>query len=103
MIEGLPGDAAAYKRTAIFDEASLPPGLRRRHSTREEVWGVITVLAGRLAYRILEPASATLLTPGRPGLVRPRQYHQVEPDGPVRFFVEFYRRPSMPGSEDRHG
>jgi tellurite resistance-related uncharacterized protein len=87
---GLPGGLAAYKRTPVFDQDSLPAGLRREHRTKPGVWALIQVLEGRLRYRILEPASEQVLTPTRPGLVRPGEAHEVEPLGPVRFFVEFH-------------
>ena len=47
----LPADAACYRSTAIFDEVSLPKGLRRRHATKGGVWGVIRVLEGSLTFQ----------------------------------------------------
>jgi tellurite resistance-related uncharacterized protein len=92
MAEGLPPDVAPYKRTPVFDQDTVPAGLRRSHSTKAGVWGVIQVLEGRLRYRIYEPASEQILSPGGPGLVWPAQLHEVEPLGPVRFFVEFHAK-----------
>jgi tellurite resistance-related uncharacterized protein len=85
--------AMPYKRTPVFDENTLPTGLRREHRTKLGVWGVIRVLEGRLRYRVLDPAAEMILTPGRPGLVLPDQPHLVEPLGPMRMQVEFYDRP----------
>ena len=83
--------SAPYKTTAIFDEASLPAALRREHSTKAGVWGVIRVLEGRLA---LHRADETIvLTPDRPGLIAPEEPHHVEPLGPMRMRVEFHARP----------
>jgi len=90
MVETLPDDVIAYRRTPIFDQESIPVGLRRRHVTKDAVWGLIVVLDGRLLLRHLEPASERLLTPEAPGIVAPQQPHEVEPVGPVSFFVEFY-------------
>jgi len=81
-----------YKCTAVFDEHSLPAGLRGEHRTKPGVWGVIRVLEGRLRYRVFEPASETILEPGRPGLVLPDRPHCVEVLGPLRMQVEFYDR-----------
>ena len=39
---------------------------------------------------MLHPASERLLLPGDPGVVAPDQPREVN-QGPVRFFVEFYR------------
>lgn len=91
----LPPDVRPYKRTPDFTEATLPEGLRRAHDTKAGVWGLIHVLEGRLAYRVTDArrtASETVLTPeGEPGLVEPTILHEVEPLGPVRFYVEFHR------------
>ena len=88
--DGLPPGLAAYKRTPVFDQDSLPAGLRRSHRTKAGVWGLIHVIEGRLHYRTFDPVSETELAPGKPGVVRPGQLHEVQPLGPVRMFVEFY-------------
>ena len=88
----LPAGYTAYKRTPDFDQSSIPNALRKDHSTKPGVWGVIHVLAGRLQY-IVEPplASERILDPGVLGIVVPEVLHRVIPDGEVRFFVEFHR------------
>ena len=92
----LPPDAAPYNKTAVFTETSVPAGLLRAHATKADVWGLIHVLEGRLAYRITDPrapAMERILTPADPaGLVEPTILHEVEPLGAVRFYVEFHRR-----------
>lgn len=96
----MPEGLVAYKRTAEFDETSVPAGLRKNHSTKQGVWGLIQVLSGRLRYRIDGLGGLELLLePGRQGVVVPEVLHHVEPDGPVRFFVEFHHRPGSPGVE----
>ena len=77
-IKTLPTTVAAYKQTPEFDEASLPVGLRKRHSTAPGVSGRIVVLAGTLRCRILEPEEL-LLDPEHPGVVEPEVPHEVEP------------------------
>lgn len=81
-----------YKSTPVFDEASLPAGLRREHRTKEGVWGVIRVLKGELRYRVLDPASETIIDRDHPGLVLPNQPHLVEPLGAMQMQVDFYDR-----------
>lgn len=81
-----------YKSTPVFDENTLPAGLRREHRTKAGTWGVIRVLDGRVRYRVLDPVSETILDPDRPGLVLPEQPHFVEPLGAMRMQVEFYDR-----------
>ncbi len=98
--QGLPAGLVAYKRTAIFDESTMPAGLRRGHRTKDGVWGLIRVLDGRLRYRILEPLSEEILDSERYGVVWPAQSHEVEPIGAVRFFVEFYAEPATVAAQD---
>jgi tellurite resistance-related uncharacterized protein len=43
-----PTVAQAYRCTPVFDENTLPAGLRRAHRTKPGVWGAIRVLEGRL-------------------------------------------------------
>ena len=81
-----------YKSTPVFDEDSLPAGLRREHRTKEGVWGVIRVWKGELRYRVLEPVSETIIDPDHPGLVLPNQPHLVEPLGAMQMQVDFYDR-----------
>lgn len=94
----LPPDVRAYRRTPVFDQDSVPAGLRRDHATKAGVWALIHVLEGRLGYLVLEPRKDEILSPGRPGLVRPEERHQVTPQGQVRFFVEFYAETPPEGS-----
>jgi tellurite resistance-related uncharacterized protein len=79
-----------YKSTPVFDENTLPAGLRKEHRTKVGVWGVIRMLSGRLRYRVLDPISETILDPDHSGLVLPDQPHMVEPIGPMKMQVEFY-------------
>lgn len=96
-------EAEPYKRTPVFDENSLPAGLRREHRTKPGVWGIIRVLEGRVRYRVLDPASEMILEPGHPGLVRPDEPHRVEPLGPMRMQVEFYNEPPELCTGDSEG
>jgi tellurite resistance-related uncharacterized protein len=89
----LPAGLVAYRRTPIFTETTLPAGLRNRHQTKPGVWGVITIVEGRLRLRRLDPPGDTVLDPSCPGIVAPEEMHEVEPLGAVRFFVEFHAAP----------
>jgi tellurite resistance-related uncharacterized protein len=90
-----PPDLTPYRRTAEFTEATVPAGLLRAHNTKAGAWGLIHVLQGRLAYRITDPrrppCETVLTAEGEPGVVEPTILHEVEPLGPVRFYVEFLR------------
>lgn len=98
MEDELPPGLTAYKRTPVFNENTVPPGLRREHRTKDTVWALIHVLEGKLLYRILLPPGEQVLTPEKPGVVRPGQPHEVTPVGHVRFFVEFYAERPPAGS-----
>jgi len=84
---------APYRSTAAFDETTLPAALRREHSTKAGVWGVIRVIEGRLRLQIKGSREHRVLTPDQPGLVMPEQVHCVEPMGRMRLRVDFYDRP----------
>jgi tellurite resistance-related uncharacterized protein len=90
MTRRLPPDLVAYRRTPVFTEMTLPAGLRHRHQTKPGVWAVITVVKGRLRFRRLDPPAETILDAASPGIVAPEEPHEVEPLGPVRFFIEFH-------------
>jgi tellurite resistance-related uncharacterized protein len=77
-----------YKSTSVFDETSLPAGLRRDHSTKAGVWGVIRVLEGELLFE--REGETHTLTPAAPMLILPEQKHRVEPLGAMRMRVDFY-------------
>jgi tellurite resistance-related uncharacterized protein len=79
-----------YKSTAEFDEITLPAALRNDHATKAGVWGVIRVSAGAVRLT-LEDGSERTVSPADPALVEPEQRHRVEPLGPVRMSVDFYR------------
>ncbi len=88
----LPQGLAPYSRSPEFNQDTLPASLQNGHRTKAGTWALIHVLEGSLLYRILEPLSETVLTPGRPGVVRPEEPHEVHPRGPVRLYLEFLRR-----------
>jgi tellurite resistance-related uncharacterized protein len=100
VINRLPEGLEPYSRTGVFTQGTLPAALRRAHSTKPDAWGLIHVLEGALTYRITDPrrdTAETMLTPqGPPGVVEPTILHEVEPHGPVRFYVEFHRRRPEP-------
>ncbi|MGN6500296.1 MAG: DUF1971 domain-containing protein [Tsuneonella sp.] len=95
MSEQLPAGLIAYKSTPLFNEATIPAGLLRDHSTKDGVWGLIRVEAGQLRYVVTDDQRAAcervLSSSAEPGVVEPTILHHVEPLGPVRFYVEFYR------------
>ena len=87
-----PDNFKVYRKTAEFNERTIPPSLRRDHSTKAGVWAKIQVIEGKLNYRIDPLAAQFELSPAVPGIVIPEARHHLEAIGSVRFFVEFYKR-----------
>ena len=84
-----------YKSTPVFDEISLPQGLRRDHSTKDGVWGVIRILEGEMELHFAD-GRLERLNPENPGLLSPCEVHFVAPVGKVRMKVDFYdQEPSI--------
>ena len=95
----LPADWVAYRRSPIFDEASVPQALLARHGTKAGVWARIHVLEGRLRYRLHAPFDEEqILDSATPGVILPGVEHDVTPLGAVRFYVEFHQRPKDSGA-----
>ena len=87
-------EAVPYKVTPVFDEFTLPAGLRREHRTKPGVWGVIRVLEGQV--RLVKPLGIYTLTKDTPGLVEPDEPHWVDPIGRIKMQVEFFdSRPDL--------
>ena len=89
----LPDEFVSYRTTPVFTETSVPAGLTQAHATKAGVWARIVVLEGALRYHVRALDRSFVLDPARPGIVLPEVEHRVEPLGPLRFYVEFYRAP----------
>ena len=99
-----PDGLVPYRRTPEFDETTIPGGLRSEHATKRGAWARIHVVSGTLRYCVgapihrsfrVEPASGAIIVPEIP--------HRVEPEGPVRFFVEFWRAEPPSAAPDAPG
>jgi tellurite methyltransferase len=91
----LPSGFLPYQRTKVFTEETVPVGLLASHATKRGVWGLIHVHSGALSYSVDPPLRAAhRLAPGVQGVIVPEVEHAVKPIGPVRFLVEFWRRPA---------
>lgn len=95
MTPQLPDGVTAYKRTATFDQSSVPAGLLQDHSTKEGAWGVLRLESGRLRYVVTDPRRqpfVVVVTPDtREIVIETAVVHYVELLAPVEFHVEFYR------------
>ena len=94
-----PDGLVRYRRTREFDEASIPAGLRCEHATKRGTWARIHVIAGALHYRVGAPIHRSIrVVHSSSAVIVPQVPHLVSPDGPVRFFVEFWRMERPGGS-----
>lgn len=90
----LPEGFVPYQQTPIFDNQTIPEGLRKNHSTKPGVWGMIHVKQGKLKYRIYEPLNTeVILSPRTPGIVLPEVEHDVQLFDNTQFYVEFWHHP----------
>lgn len=89
-MKSLPPNVQSYSRTATFTQDTVPKGLLKNHTTKENVWAVIHVSAGMLEYTI-DNREIHILEPGKNGVIEPQIPHHVKPLGAVSFFVEFYK------------
>jgi len=87
---------APYRSTPVFDADTLPAALRREHSTKAGVWGLIQLLEGSVELHFADGSAAKRLGPGVPGLVAPEQPHWVIPLGDFRMRIDFYDTPPDP-------
>jgi len=87
----LPEDVTSYSKTPVFNEQNVPGTLLKDHKTKAGTWGVIHILEGALLYKTCSDDAAVTLRPNLPGIIPPKTPHSIEPLGPVRFFVEFFR------------
>jgi tellurite methyltransferase len=79
------------RRTELFTEATMPAGLRRAHRVATGTWAELAVEAGRLRLHLAPLGLEVELGPGDRHAIPPDVDHAVEPDGPVRFTLAFFR------------
>lgn len=87
--------AEPYKTTPVFDNDTLPDALRREHSTKAGVWGLLRVLEGHVRLIFADPPRSVEVTPEHPAEIPPQALHHVELTGPMRMQVEFYKAPPL--------
>ena len=101
----LPESVRLVRTTPVWDDQTMPAGLRRGHRVASGTWGRIVVHAGRLRFRAdTVPPIDVELTAGSTQPIPPDVEHEVAPLGPVRFAVEFFAVSRDPaGGEDGEG
>jgi tellurite resistance-related uncharacterized protein len=97
MTLSLPEGAIKYSQTKTYNETTIPKPLLSNHSTKPNSWGLIVIEAGKLIYTRIDKPPQTL-TEVTPGVILPGELHQIAPQGPVSFHVEFYHDPDITAS-----
>ena len=99
-----PDGLVPYRRTPEFDETTIPAGLRSEHATKRGAWARIHVVSGTLRYCVGAPIHRSFrVEPATGAIIVPEIPHRVEPEGPVRFFVEFWRTEPPGAAPDAPG
>lgn len=86
-----PTTLVPYHRSPEFDEESVPENLLQKHTTKDGVWAMVRVLEGDMRFVDLDSGQETPVNPKKPAFIEPGQAHRIEVDGPVRFYVEFFK------------
>lgn len=86
-----PARPEPYKKTAIWDQDTLPDAIRNEHRTKEGTWGLLRLLEGSATLVFTDDGRKVPVAPGKPGVIPPKETHYVALDGPARMQVEFYR------------
>lgn len=85
--------AVPYRSTPVFTNDTLPEALRRAHSTKTGVWGLLKVLKGSIVYVIEETGERQLVQAPGTIMILPQLLHYVVPQGEMEMRVEFYHEP----------
>ena len=98
----LPEGLQIVRATATWAEGSMPAALRRAHRVASGRWGRLRVEEGQVRFRAATtPPFDVLIGPGGAQPIPPGVDHDVEPQGPVRFFVEFLEKPPLAPDDAR--
>lgn len=80
-------------RTASFDDATLPAGLRRDHRVASGVWGRLRVLEGAVRFTMAtDPPVDRVVGAGDEQPIPPEVAHAVVPEAGTELAVDFLRR-----------
>jgi tellurite resistance-related uncharacterized protein len=91
----LPDGLQLVRTTDVFDETTVPAGLRRAHRVADGVWGRLVVHTGSVVFVFDDdPDHPITVAAGEAVTIPPTRQHHVELTGPATFAVEFHRLPS---------
>jgi tellurite resistance-related uncharacterized protein len=81
-----------YRSTPVFTNDTLPDALRRAHSTKVGVWGLLKVFKGTILYVTEETGECQMVQAPGTVMILPQQLHSVEPQGDIEMQVDFYHQ-----------
>ncbi|NQZ59133.1 MAG: DUF1971 domain-containing protein [Lentisphaeraceae bacterium] len=87
----VPSTHKVYKKTPLFDQDSIPAGLRKKHNTAEGVWGRLVVVFGSVQFIDFETKEVIVASPIRSVAIKPQRWHYLNVTGPVELYGEFYK------------
>lgn len=87
----LPDTVEKYSQSRAFTETTTPANFQKHHATRPGVWGKLVMESGSMAFEWETNAGLSALAAGDTVVIPPETPHRVILQGPVSFFVEFYR------------
>ena len=90
-MSALPDTVDKYSQSRVFTETTTPANFQKHHQTRPGVWGKLVMERGAMQFEWEGDEAALSLAAGDTVVIPPETPHRVILDGPVRFFVEFYR------------
>lgn len=95
MLTNLPEGLIKYSESPKFDQDTLPLALQKEHRTKAGCWAKAVLSEGSINY-VLEnkPEEVFTLTAGQFAIIEPEEPHHVELIGPVKFHLEFYKKPT---------
>jgi tellurite methyltransferase len=103
----LPEGLRYVRASQVWDEHTMPSGLRRAHRIATGSWGRLVVSEGRLRFSAATiPAFEASVDTTRTQAIPPDVEHHIEPLGAVRFLIEFYaidRHEHRPGTDHGRG
>ena len=88
---GLPNSVEKYSQSRAFTETTTPPNFQKNHSTRPGVWGRLVMESGAFTFAWEKDDADISLAKGDTVVIPQETPHRVILNGPVSFFVEFYR------------
>jgi tellurite resistance-related uncharacterized protein len=96
MNSKIPEHAERDYITKTFTAQTTPLAFLYGHRIESDVWALIVVERGTVAYQRLGEANVTEhLTPERAGVIEPGVRHRVTPSHDARFHLELYRTRSV--------